>query len=123
MKFALIATAIASVSAVRMGRYLAENAKDELATFQDFLDAKNDMNVKQNAYVKLQHAAMAEEGKLQKEIDETMAQEKITHAAQSPVRPYDIRTISVLCPRYIRTISALYPHDICTTSLPSEGRE
>ena len=83
MKFALIATAIAAVSAVRMGRNLAENAKDELATFQDFLDAKNDMNVKQNAYVKLQHAAMAEEGKLQKEIDETMAQEKITHAAQA----------------------------------------
>ena len=83
MKFALIATAIAAVSAVRMGRALDEDAKDEVATFNAFLSAKAAMTVKQNEYLTVQAAARAEEQKLQKEIDETVEQENVTKAAQA----------------------------------------
>ena len=81
MKFTLIAAAIIAASAIKTERALGGPAADEYATWNEYNEARQGLEHAQTHYITVQHASMAEEAKLQKEIDETDVQEGLTKIA------------------------------------------
>ena len=85
MKFTLYATALVAVSAMRIEttRDLADEAKDEKVSFEDYLASKKAVDDAVQAYIPKHDAARTEEANLAREIKETNEQEITTQKAQA----------------------------------------
>ena len=81
MKFALFATAIVAVSAIRMERSLNGEAANEEDTWEAYQNAKKAVDAAEEVYITKKAAARATEVELQREINETIAQEKVVKKA------------------------------------------